>query len=133
MVGAKIGWKLVQAAFTIVVGLAASKAVSTAWKLGSGGKPPKNGQGGYAEVAVWAAVSAGGRSRREALRGAPRGRVLAQVHRLRAARLRGGRRRRQPAEEHQQERRLKDKNIENRLATLGGLGCGATVGPFSGV
>ncbi|TCC05116.1 DUF4235 domain-containing protein [Kribbella soli] len=59
MVGAKIGWKLVQAAFTIVVGLAASKAVSTAWKLGSGGKPPKNGQGGYAEVAVWAAVSAG--------------------------------------------------------------------------
>ncbi|MFD7157231.1 DUF4235 domain-containing protein [Kribbella sp. NPDC059898] len=59
MVGAKIGWKLVQAAFTIVVGLAASKAVSTAWKLGSGGKPPKNGQGGYAEVATWAAVSAG--------------------------------------------------------------------------
>ena len=59
MVGAKIGWKLVQAAFTIVVGLAASKAVSTAWKLGSGGKPPKDGQGGYAEVAVWAGVSAG--------------------------------------------------------------------------
>lgn len=59
MVGAKIGWKLVQAGFTIVVGLAASKAVSTAWKLGSGGKPPKNGQGGYAEVATWAAVSAG--------------------------------------------------------------------------
>jgi hypothetical protein len=59
VVGAKIGWKLVQAAFTIVVGLAASKAVSTAWKLGSGGKPPKNGQGGYAEVATWAAVSAG--------------------------------------------------------------------------
>lgn len=60
MVGAKIGWKLVQAAFTIVVGLAASKAVSTAWKLGSGGKPPKHGHGsGYAEVATWAAVSAG--------------------------------------------------------------------------
>ena len=59
MVGAKIGWKLVQAAFTIVVGLVASKAVSTAWKLGSGGKPPKDGQGGYAEVVMWAAVSGG--------------------------------------------------------------------------
>jgi hypothetical protein len=58
VVGAKIGWKLVQAVFTIVVGLAASKAVSAAWKLGSGGKPPKDGNGGYAEVATWAAVSA---------------------------------------------------------------------------
>jgi hypothetical protein len=58
VVGAKIGWKLVQAAFTIVVGLAASKAVSTAWKLGSGGKPPKDGHGGYAEVMTWAAASA---------------------------------------------------------------------------
>ncbi|MFI5734583.1 DUF4235 domain-containing protein [Kribbella sp. NPDC051587] len=58
MVGAKIGWKLVQAAFSIAVGLAASKAVSTAWKLGSGGKPPKKGQGGYLEVAAWAAASA---------------------------------------------------------------------------
>lgn len=58
MVGAKIGWKLVQAAFTLAVGLAASKAVSTAWKLGSGGKPPKNNQGGYAEVITWAAASA---------------------------------------------------------------------------
>jgi hypothetical protein len=58
VVGAKIGWKLVQAAFTLAVGLAASKAVSTAWKLGSGGKPPKNGQGGYAEVITWAAASA---------------------------------------------------------------------------
>jgi hypothetical protein len=57
VVGAKIGWKLVQAAFTIVVGLAASKAVSAAWKLGSGGKPPKDGQGGYAEVITWAAAS----------------------------------------------------------------------------
>jgi len=58
VVGAKIGWKLVQAAFTIVVGLAASKAVTTAWKLGSGGKPPKDGTGGYAEVITWAAASA---------------------------------------------------------------------------
>jgi hypothetical protein len=59
VVGAKIGWKLVQAAFTIVVGLAASKAVSAAWKLGSGGKPPtKDGAGGYAEVVTWAAASA---------------------------------------------------------------------------
>ncbi|MEU8227236.1 DUF4235 domain-containing protein [Kribbella sp. NPDC048915] len=58
MVGAKIGWKLVQAAFTIVVGLAASKAVSTAWKLGSGGKPPKDAGASYAEAVTWAAVSA---------------------------------------------------------------------------
>jgi hypothetical protein len=58
VVGAKIGWKLVQAAFTIVVGLAASKAVTTAWKLGSGGKPPKDGTGGYAEAITWAAASA---------------------------------------------------------------------------
>ena len=57
MVGAKIGWKLVQAVFTLVAGLAASMAVSAAWKLGSGGKPPANGQGGYAEVVTWAAAS----------------------------------------------------------------------------
>jgi hypothetical protein len=57
VVGAKIGWKLVQAAFTVVLGLAASKAVGTAWKLGRGGKPPKNGEGGYAEVVAWAAAS----------------------------------------------------------------------------
>ncbi|MGW1340757.1 DUF4235 domain-containing protein [Kribbella sp. NPDC002412] len=57
MVGAKIGWKLVLAAFTLVVGLVANKAVSTAWKLGSGGKPPKGGQGGYAEVVTWAVAS----------------------------------------------------------------------------
>nr|WP_202885948.1 DUF4235 domain-containing protein [Kribbella sandramycini] len=48
---------MVQAAFTVVLGLAASKAVSTAWKVGSGGKPPKNGQGGYVEVVAWAAAS----------------------------------------------------------------------------
>lgn len=58
MVGAKIGWKLVQTAFSVAVGIAASKAVSTAWKVGSGGKPPKKGQGGYLEVAAWAAASA---------------------------------------------------------------------------
>ncbi|WP_328999174.1 DUF4235 domain-containing protein [Kribbella sp. NBC_00709] len=57
MVGAKIGWKLVQAAFTIVLGLAASKAVGAAWKLGRGGEPPKDGDGGYAEVVIWAAAS----------------------------------------------------------------------------
>ncbi|MEV0797070.1 DUF4235 domain-containing protein [Kribbella sp. NPDC050281] len=57
MVGAKIGWKLVQAAFTIVVGLVVNKAVTTAWKIGSGGKPPKDGQGGYAEVVSWAVAS----------------------------------------------------------------------------
>src|SRR5438270_530949 len=42
----------------IVVGLVASKVVSTAWKLGSGGKPPKDGQGEYLEVMSWAAASA---------------------------------------------------------------------------
>jgi len=57
VVGAKIGWKLVQAAFTIVVGLLANKAVTTAWKIGSGGKPPKDGQGGYVEVVSWAVAS----------------------------------------------------------------------------
>ena len=57
MVGAKIGWKLVLAVFTLAVGLIANKAVSTAWKLGSGGKPPKAGEGGYAEVVTWAVAS----------------------------------------------------------------------------
>ena len=57
MVGAKIGWKLVLAAFTLVVGLLANKAVTTAWKLGSGGKPPKDNQGGYIEVISWAMAS----------------------------------------------------------------------------
>lgn len=57
MVGAKIGWKLVLAAFTLVVGLLANKAVRTAWKLGSGGNPPKEGQGGYVEVVSWAMAS----------------------------------------------------------------------------
>jgi hypothetical protein len=59
VVGAKIGWKLVLAAFTIVVGLVANKAVTTAWKLGSGGKPPKGNQAGYAEVVTWAVASGG--------------------------------------------------------------------------
>lgn len=57
MVGAKIGWKLVLTAFTLVVGLVVNKAVRTAWKLGSGGKPPKSGEGGYAEVVSWAVAS----------------------------------------------------------------------------
>jgi hypothetical protein len=57
VVGAKIGWKLVQIGFTVVVGLVANKAVSAAWKLGSGGKPPKGGEGGYAEVVTWAVAS----------------------------------------------------------------------------
>jgi hypothetical protein len=59
VVGAKIGWKLVLAAFTIVVGLLANKAVTTAWKLGSGGKPPKGNEAGYAEVVTWAVASGG--------------------------------------------------------------------------
>jgi hypothetical protein len=57
VVGAKVGWKLVQIVFTVVVGLVANKAVSAAWKLGSGGKPPKAGEGGYAEVVTWAVAS----------------------------------------------------------------------------
>ncbi|MEU4601380.1 DUF4235 domain-containing protein [Kribbella sp. NPDC023972] len=57
MFGAKIGWKLVLTAFTLAVGLVANKAVSTAWKVGSGGKPPKDGQGSYAEVVSWAVAS----------------------------------------------------------------------------
>ncbi|WP_433168814.1 DUF4235 domain-containing protein [Kribbella sp. CA-247076] len=57
MVGAKIGWKLVLTAFTLVVGLVANKAISQAWKLGAGGKPPKGGQGSYVEVVSWAVAS----------------------------------------------------------------------------
>lgn len=57
MVGAKIGWKLVLMAFTIVVGLVANKAVTTAWKIGSGGKPPKGNQAGYLEIVTWAVAS----------------------------------------------------------------------------
>ncbi|WP_432950282.1 DUF4235 domain-containing protein [Kribbella sp. CA-253562] len=57
MIGAKIGWKLVLAVFTMVVGLVANKAVTTAWKLGSGGKPPKGAEAGYVEVVSWAIAS----------------------------------------------------------------------------
>ena len=57
MVGAKIGWKLVLMAFTMVVGLVANKAVTTAWKIGSGGKPPKGNQAGYLEIVTWAVAS----------------------------------------------------------------------------
>ena len=57
MVGAKIGWKLVLMAFTIVVSLVANKAVTTAWKIGSGGKPPKGNQAGYIEIVTWAIAS----------------------------------------------------------------------------
>ncbi len=59
MIGAKIGWKLVLAVFTMVVGLVANKAVTTAWKIGSGGKPPKRGstEAGYVEVVSWAVAS----------------------------------------------------------------------------
>jgi hypothetical protein len=57
VIGAKIGWKLVLMAFTIVVGLLANKAVTTAWKIGSGGKPPKGNQAGYLEIVTWAVAS----------------------------------------------------------------------------
>ncbi|MDX6262928.1 MAG: hypothetical protein QOH84_4616 [Kribbellaceae bacterium] len=57
MIGAKIGWKLVLMAFTVVVGLLANKAVTTAWKIGSGGKPPKGNQAGYIEIVTWAVAS----------------------------------------------------------------------------
>jgi hypothetical protein len=55
--GAKIGWKLVLAVFTFVVSLAARKAVTSAWKLASGGDPPKGPQAGYVEVVSWAVAS----------------------------------------------------------------------------
>lgn len=57
MIGAKIGWKLVLAVFTMVVGLVTNKALTTAWKLGSGGAPPKGYRAGYAEVVTWAVAS----------------------------------------------------------------------------
>nr|WP_273482719.1 DUF4235 domain-containing protein [Kribbella italica] len=50
---------MVLAVFTMVVGLVANKAVNTAWKIGSGGKPPKKGstEAGYVEVVSWAVAS----------------------------------------------------------------------------
>ena len=60
MAGAKIGWKLVLAAFTLVVTLATKKALTSAWKLGSGRKPPKSplaAESGYVEVVAWAVAS----------------------------------------------------------------------------
>jgi hypothetical protein len=61
VVGAKIGWKLVLAAFTMVVTLVANKALTAAWKVGAGDKPPKKGtkEAGYAEVVTWAVASGG--------------------------------------------------------------------------
>jgi len=59
VVGAKIGWKLVLAVFTMAVTLVANRALNAAWKLGSGGKPPKGNEAGYAEVVTWAVASGG--------------------------------------------------------------------------
>jgi hypothetical protein len=58
--GAKIGWKLVLTVFTVVVSLVTKKAVSQAWKLGAGRKPPASPQApdaGYGEVVAWAVAS----------------------------------------------------------------------------
>ncbi len=60
MAGAKIGWKLVLMVFTLVVTLVTKKAVTSAWKLGSGRTPPKSPlepEAGYAEVVGWAVAS----------------------------------------------------------------------------
>lgn len=57
MAGAKLGWRLVLTVFTLVVSVAARKAVTSAWKLGSGGKPPKGPEAGYVEVVSWAVAS----------------------------------------------------------------------------
>lgn len=60
MAGAKIGWKLVLTVFTIAVSLVTRKAVTSAWKLGSGRKPPQDPrapESGYAEVIGWAVAS----------------------------------------------------------------------------
>lgn len=57
MAGAKIGWKLVLTVFTVVVSMVAKKAVESAWRLGSGGKPPKGPEAGYLEVVSWAVAS----------------------------------------------------------------------------
>lgn len=60
MAGAKIGWKLVLMVFTLVVQLVTKRALTSAWKLGSGRKPPKNPRAhdaGYAEVVGWAVAS----------------------------------------------------------------------------
>lgn len=60
MAGAKIGWKLVLMVFTLVVQLVTKRAITSAWKLGAGRKPPKNPtapEAGYAEVVGWAVAS----------------------------------------------------------------------------
>ena len=60
MAGAKIGWKLVLTVFTVVITLVTKKAVTQAWKLGAGRKPPKSPQAadaGYGEVVGWAVAS----------------------------------------------------------------------------
>jgi hypothetical protein len=60
MAGAKLGWRLVLTVFTVVVSLVARKAVSSAWKLGAGKRPPKSPaapDAGYGEVIAWAAAS----------------------------------------------------------------------------
>ncbi|HEU4948385.1 MAG TPA: DUF4235 domain-containing protein [Kribbella sp.] len=60
MAGVKIGWKLVLAvftAFTLAVSLVTKKAVTSAWKPGSGGKPLKGHQAGLVEVISWAVAS----------------------------------------------------------------------------
>jgi hypothetical protein len=58
--GAKIGWKLVLTVFTVVMTLVTKKALTSAWKLGSGRKPPESPaarDSGYVEVVAWAVAS----------------------------------------------------------------------------
>ncbi len=60
MAGAKIGWKLVLMVFTLVLQMVTRKAITSAWKLGSGRRPPKDPtapDAGYAEVVGWAVAS----------------------------------------------------------------------------
>ena len=60
MAGAKIGWKLVLTVFTLVMTVATKKALTSAWKLGSGRVPPKSPtaqDSGYVEVVAWAVAS----------------------------------------------------------------------------
>lgn len=60
MAGAKIGWKLVLTVFTLVMTIVTKKALTSAWKLGSGRVPPKSPtapESGYVEVVAWAVAS----------------------------------------------------------------------------
>lgn len=56
----EVGWKLVGGLATLVAGMAARKAVQSAWKYGTGKEPPANPEDpdvGIVEAVGWAVTS----------------------------------------------------------------------------